>query len=123
GQSSSPEAGGLVVAHWGQLTPALRKQAFDVLQRRPEWTKALLEGIEGGSVSATDLAIDQAQRLTDYPDKEIAARARKLLAEGGRMPSPDRQKVLAELLPLTEKTGNATKGRAVFEKNCAKCHH
>ncbi len=121
-QSASPEVGTRVVGRWGQLTPALRRQAFDVLQRRPEWTRALLDGIEAGEISATDLAIDQAQRLTAYPDKALADRARGLLDRGDRMPSPDRQKVLAELLPLTEKNGDAAGGKLVFEKNCAKCH-
>ncbi len=122
GQAGSPEVGTLVVGHWSRLTPALRRQAVELLQRRPAWTTALLDGMENGSISASDLAIDQAQRLTAHPNKSIAERARKLLEQGGRMPSPDREKVLAALLPLTEKTGDATKGRAVFEKNCAKCH-
>jgi hypothetical protein len=38
------------------------------------------------------------------------------------LPNPDRQKVLEELLPLTEQTGNAALGKEVFTKQCAKCH-
>ena len=44
------------------------------------------------------------------------------MAAAGRGTNPDRQRVLAELLPLTERRGDAVAGRAVFEKNCAKCH-
>src|SRR5262249_4347900 len=52
----------------------------------------------------------------------IAERATKLLAGGGRLPNPDRQKVVDALLPLAKKTGDKAKGKEVFEKNCAKCH-
>ena len=38
------------------------------------------------------------------------------------MPNPDRQKVLDELLPLTEDKGDAAAGKVVFKKQCAKCH-
>jgi putative heme-binding domain-containing protein len=120
--STSPKIGDAVLAHWSQFTPALRKQALDLLLKRPEWTRALLNGLENGPLSVTDLSIDQSRQLTEHPNKPLARRARKLMEQGGRLPSPDRQKVLAELLPITERTGDASAGREVFKKNCAKCH-
>ncbi len=122
GLAPSAEVGELVVGRWGQFTPALRRQALELLMKRPEWTKALLDGIEAGDVSATDLAIDQSQRLSAHPDKAIAERASKVLSAGGRLPSADRQAVLTALLPITTKTGDAVKGKDVFARNCAKCH-
>jgi uncharacterized protein len=122
GLASSPHLGAAIVARWGQLTPPLRQQAFDILLRRPEWSRALLDGLEGRAFGANDLGADQAQQLAGHPDRQIAERARKLLSQGGSLPSPDRQKVLAGLLPLAERTGDPSKGREVFAKNCAKCH-
>ena len=48
---------------------------------------------------SSDLAIDQAQRLVAHPDKDLAARARKVIDRGGRLPSADREAVLKTLMP------------------------
>ncbi len=121
-QSSSPVLGEILVERWGQFTPQLRRQALDILLRRPEWSRAMLDGLEKNVIAATDLSIEQSQQLSAHPDRALASRAKTLLSEGGRLPSPDRQKVLEQLLPLTEKTGNVAQGLEVFKKNCAKCH-
>src|SRR5262249_43992878 len=107
GQSTAAELGQAIVARWGQFTPTLRAKALDVLLRRPEWSRALLDGLDKGTLATTDLSAGQSQQLAGHPDKKIAARARKILARGGSLPSPDRQKVLDGLLHLTKKTGNA----------------
>ena len=122
GRSESDAVGTLLVEAWGRLTPALRKAAADVMLRRPSWTAALLDGMNSDEVRISDLGIDQTRRLAEHPDKTIAERASGLLARDGSMPSPDRARVLAELLPLTERTGSVSAGKLVFEKNCAKCH-
>jgi putative membrane-bound dehydrogenase-like protein len=122
GDSTSDAVGPALVARWAALTPAARPVAMSLLLRRPAWTRALLAGLEQGQIDKTDLSIDQASQLGNHPDPAIAERGRKLLAGGGRLPSPDRQKVLDALLPLAKRHGSAAAGKAVFEKNCAKCH-
>jgi putative membrane-bound dehydrogenase-like protein len=122
GQSTTPDVAAVLIERWEQLTPALRKQSLEILLRRPEWTGTLVEALEHDTLAPTDLAIDQAQRLIGHPDKTLAERARTVIDRGGRLPSADRQQVLASLLPLCDQTGNAAQGRVVFEKNCAKCH-
>jgi putative membrane-bound dehydrogenase-like protein len=122
GQSATAELGPVLVAHWGQFTPQVRRQAVDILLRRPEWSRALLEALEARTLSASDLSTSQSQQLAGHPDKTLAERARALLAQGGGLPNPDRQKVLESLLAVTEKTGDAAHGLEVFKANCAKCH-
>src|SRR5262249_55925060 len=122
GDCTSDEVGSALVARWSELTPSARATALSLLLRRTAWTKALLAGLEEGDVDKSDLSIDQAQQLSTHPDKEIAGRSAKLLASGGRLPNPDRQKVVDDLMPLTKKHGDKDKGKGVFEKNCAKCH-
>ncbi|HTU23706.1 MAG TPA: PVC-type heme-binding CxxCH protein [Gemmataceae bacterium] len=122
GQATSPELAAVVIDHWGQLTPRLRQKGIAILLGRPEWSRALLDALDKGTVSATDLSLDQSQQLTNHPDKKLADRARAILARGGRLPSPDRKKVLDEYMPLVEKTGDARKGFEVFKSICAKCH-
>ncbi len=120
--ATTSEVAVVLLEHWNQLTPNLRQKSVAILLSRPEWSRSLLVALEKGTVSATDLSLDQSQQLTNHPDKKLAERARVLLALGGRLPSPDRKKVLDEYMPLVEKTGDAHKGFEVFKSICAKCH-
>ncbi|HEY7424498.1 MAG TPA: PVC-type heme-binding CxxCH protein, partial [Gemmataceae bacterium] len=122
GQATSPELAVLLVERWNQLTPRMRQQGAAILLRRPEWSTTLLDAMDKGTVPPSDLSLDQSQQLTNHPDKKLADRARALLARGGRLPSPDRKKVLDEYMPLVEKTGDTRKGFEVFKSICAKCH-
>ena len=103
-------------------TPNLHDQAIRVLLARPQTTIALLDAIEQGQISLTGLKLDQKQALSNHPDKQIQARAKKLLAASGGLPNPDREKVFREKLRLVELTGDPVLGKAVFKKQCAKCH-
>lgn len=122
GGTTSEAVATVLLDRWDQFTPALRSQTIELLMRRPAWTNALVDAIAADRIAVNDLAIDQTQRLSTHPDSAIAQRVREVLARGGRLPSADRQEVLTALLPVTQVTGDATRGRAVFEKNCAKCH-
>jgi putative membrane-bound dehydrogenase-like protein len=122
GMAVSPQIAALLIERWNQLTPQLRQKAAAILLGRPEWSDALLDALDKGDVPAADLSLDQSQQLTTHPDKKLAERARTILARGGRLPSPDRKKVLDEYMPLVEKTGEARKGFEVFKSICAKCH-
>jgi putative membrane-bound dehydrogenase-like protein len=122
GQSDVEGVGAALVERWATLTLAARAAAVPVLLRRAAWSQALLDGLEKGDIDKNDLSVDQSDLLAKHPDKLVATRAAKVLAGTGRLPNPDRKKVLDEFLPLVEKRGDPVQGRAVFEKNCAKCH-
>ena len=122
GRSEAPAVGPLLVEQMPTLTPALRPVAVRVLLGRAEWTTALLDGLEKGKATLSELSLDQRQSLAQHPDRRVAVRARKLLASGGGLPDPDRQKVVEELLPLTKRSGDAAAGKVVFKTHCAKCH-
>jgi putative heme-binding domain-containing protein len=79
-------------------------------------------GIEQGKARLDDLALDQRQALAAHPNAVIASRARALLAKGGGLPDPDRQKVVEALASLASAPGDAAKGKEVFTQQCAKCH-
>ncbi|MCB9875054.1 MAG: ThuA domain-containing protein [Planctomycetaceae bacterium] len=120
--STASKTGIALVELASQTTPALRDDALRVLLSRPQTTTALLDGIESGQISLADLKLDQKQALSNHPDKQIQVRARKLLAASGGLPNPDREKVLHEKLPLVKRSGDVVLGKAVFKKQCAKCH-
>jgi putative heme-binding domain-containing protein len=120
--SKSPTLAPTLIERLATFGPQARQQALRVLLSRPESTRQFLDGVEKGAVAFNDLQLEQKQALAAHPDKQIAARARKMLEKGGSLPSADRQKVLDELLPLVKKTGDAIVGKAVFKKHCGICH-
>lgn len=122
GKSEIPGLGKEIVGLTPGLTPGVRPVAIRVLLMKPEWTRSLLDGLDGGVLASDALSLDQKQSLMNHPVKSLAARAKVTLAKSGGLPSPDRQKVVAELMPLTKETGDATLGKAVFVQHCAKCH-
>jgi putative membrane-bound dehydrogenase-like protein len=111
-----------LLARTAGWTPRVRAAAMRVLLARPESTNALLKSIEAGNTQFNDLTLDQKQSLASHPDKQIAALAKKLLASGGGLPSPDRVKVLEEFMPVAKTTGDPALGKDVFKKQCSKCH-
>ncbi|HKI31798.1 MAG TPA: PVC-type heme-binding CxxCH protein [Gemmataceae bacterium] len=122
GNSQAPSLGPVVVKRLGGWSPSARTAGLRLLLGRPESTRALLDGLDKGEVRLGELTLDQKQALATHPDKSIAERAKKVLERGGGLPSPDRQKVIDQLQPLTKKTGDAVAGKVVFTKHCATCH-
>ncbi len=109
--SSSDRVGPAVIERFNSWPPTVRKAGVQLLLRRLESTRALLDALEKGSVQLGELALDQRQTLAAHPDRRIASRARRLLERGGGLPSADRQKVIEEFMPLTKKSADAARAR------------
>ncbi len=122
GGSTAETAGDLIIARLASLTPEVKRAAIRSLLARSASTLALLSGVEKGQTTLEELTLDQKQALANHPETSVRDRAKKLLSMGGGLPNPDREKVVKELHHLTEKTGDPVLGKAVFTKNCAKCH-
>ncbi|VTT97291.1 secreted glycosyl hydrolase : Putative membrane-bound dehydrogenase OS=Singulisphaera acidiphila (strain ATCC BAA-1392 / DSM 18658 / VKM B-2454 / MOB10) GN=Sinac_2812 PE=4 SV=1: ThuA: Cytochrom_C [Gemmataceae bacterium] len=120
--SKSKGAGAAVVAKLKDLPPAARPAALRLVLAKGDSARAFLDAVEKGTLRFDLLALDQRTALASHADKEIAERAKKLLALGGGLPSPDRQKVIEELKHLLAKTGDVANGKKVFTQHCAKCH-
>ena len=122
GSSPAPAVGTAIVGHWSDFSPASRGTAVALLLSRKEWMAALLDGLEKNKIGPADLSLDQTQKLTQNSDAALAQRAQKILAQGGRLPNADRQRVVEEFKGLVDRRGDVGRGRTVFEQNCAKCH-
>jgi putative membrane-bound dehydrogenase-like protein len=120
--SHTDTVGKSVVAQWGQFTPTAQRAALNLMLRRVAWTGDLLAGVESGKIDNRDLQPQQWQALTTNPDADLANKARVLQRATGRAPTADRKVIVDKFLPIAEKTGDAERGKAVFEKNCAICH-
>ncbi len=121
-RSDSPEVGPLLVDAIGPMTPTARRTSILALLGKTDWTAALVSGIEKGKVSLSILSLHQSQALAYHPDRKIAERAKALLAKEGGLPDPDREKLIQALSPIVSKGGDATRGKEIFKKECAKCH-
>ena len=119
---ASSGVGPLLLERLATFTPLARSTALRILLSRPESTRQFLDAVEKGTITFSELPLDQKQALANHPDAKIAARAKALLAKGGGLPNADRQKVVDEFLPLLKKTGDVALGKAVFKKHCALCH-
>jgi putative membrane-bound dehydrogenase-like protein len=122
GFSTSPLLGPSLIKQLPLFTPTARTAALRILLSRPETTRQFLDAMEKGQVQMGDLTLDQKQSLAAHPDTKIAARSKLLLQRAGGLPNPDRQKVVEQLLPLTQRTGDPAQGKLVFKKQCAVCH-
>ncbi len=122
GSASAPEVGTLLLNRLAMFTPQVRASAIRMLLSRTATTRQFLDAVEKGTLTFSELPLDQKQALASHPDQQIASRAKALLAKGGGLPNADRQKVVEEFLPLLKKTGDAVLGKAVFKKHCAICH-
>jgi putative membrane-bound dehydrogenase-like protein len=120
--SQAANVGPAVLKELPGWSPSARAAGLRVLLARPDTTRILLDAFDKGTVQLSELSLDQKQALAAHPDRQIAARAKRVMERGGGLPSADRQKVIDQLLALTKKSGDAAAGKAVFTKHCATCH-
>jgi putative heme-binding domain-containing protein len=100
-------------------TPVIRRALVDGLLANFERTKLLLDAIEAGQIKTSELDVAHVNRLTNHRDGGVKQRARELLAAATPQ---DRAQALADYQPVLQMNGDALRGQAVFEKNCAACH-
>jgi putative membrane-bound dehydrogenase-like protein len=121
-QSKAKDLGPAVIAKLHELPPTARPAALRLVLARPEPTKAFLDAVEAGKLRFDLLDLDQKTALAAHPEKAIAERAKKLLAQGGGLPDPDRQKVIEQLAAVLKTPGDAAAGKKLFAQHCGKCH-
>jgi putative membrane-bound dehydrogenase-like protein len=122
GRSEASGTAGKLLDGLPSLTPRAREAAVRTVLAKRDWAAELVDRLEAGSVSLGDLPVIERARLTEHPDRKVRDRAKRILASGGGLPSPDRQRVIDEILPVVRSGGEAARGRAVFKEHCGKCH-
>jgi putative heme-binding domain-containing protein len=104
------------------LAPSLRPAAVRVMLGRSDGVRVMLDALEDNMVPLSDLTLEQRQTLATQTNGYLGNRMKALLAKGGALPDPDREKIVTQLLPLTQRTGDSAAGKQVFKDQCAKCH-
>ena len=108
-----------VVERWSHLLPAQRVAALELLLKRPDRIRALLAGMEKGTIRASELSIAQQATLRAHRDAGIREQATTLL---GKMASGSRASALERFLPALNLTGSVAAGQKTFVARCASCH-
>ncbi len=113
--------GKALVERWARLGPAVRPAALNLLLSRRTFHEPLVAALEEGRLKVGELNLDLEQRrrlLRDGPP-DVRKRAAKLV---GDEEYSNRKTVVTDWLARLPATGDAAKGRAVFEAGCASCH-
>jgi putative heme-binding domain-containing protein len=119
GRQRDPAVPGLLLRGWKGYGPGLRSQVLDVLLRRPEGAKAVLDAVEHKQVLPFEVDAARRQRLLDSKAQDVRQRATKLFAAAA---SADRQKVIDSYKDVLSLKGDAARGQPLFTKHCAACH-
>ncbi len=117
GKIKRDEIGTYLLEQWRAMMPAVRNEARDVLLQELNWTRMLVRAIENDQVQPWTLHFRQRLRLVTHSDEEVREKSRKLLQQ-----PEEREKVIAQYEQALVMTGDVTRGQAVFEDVCAKCH-
>jgi putative heme-binding domain-containing protein len=119
GSFDTPAAANLILGQWSGFSPALRRQAAEVLLSRGEWVGQLLDAVEEKTINQADLGSARIALLKQHPDDEIRKRVSSVFAGSGLQ---RRKSVVDAYEPALKLDGNIDRGRLVFRKNCTACH-
>jgi HEAT repeat protein len=105
---------------WQAFTPQVREAVLSVLIADEQHTPVLLDALEHGSITGTDLGSSRRSRLTGHRNAGIQTRARALFAA---MDSGDRMQVYERLrATVLNRAADPASGKKVFASQCAACH-
>jgi putative membrane-bound dehydrogenase-like protein len=121
GDVNDPAVGRSIVEHWRSMSPAVRREAAEILFSRRARVEHLLDAIESKALAATEIDPERLRRLRSHPDERLRARALKVLGAESTS-TRDRGAVLTAYRPALTLVGSPERGRAVFQKTCATCH-
>jgi putative heme-binding domain-containing protein len=118
-QMRSPDTVGLLLEDWRSHSPAMRDQILDLLVRRTEWTSQLLEAVESGMISASQIDARRRSILLANNNDFIRQAAKRLFSS---LAQSDRQRIIGQFRDVTSMSSDVAAGKAVFGKRCATCH-
>jgi len=119
GKFTDPAVATIVVNAWPTLSPRIKTVAAETLLARPERIVALLDAIEKGDISASEIEAPRIQLLTGHRDPAIRSRSEKVFAS---LKLARRQDVVDGYRASLKLSGDVARGKQIFGKICAACH-
>jgi putative heme-binding domain-containing protein len=108
-----------LISHWSDLGPTQRREVVEALVTRADRLTSLMDAMEAGTISPTELDMARRKQLLESKDSRIAGRAKSVF---GSLPSVSRDQVLKNYSPAITLAGKVQAGENVFKKACATCH-
>jgi putative membrane-bound dehydrogenase-like protein len=118
-QQTGSQAAKVLLDQFPAASPRLRSQMVEVLLSRQAWTRQLLAEVGTGRLPANQLSPLHRQSLLSHRDDALRRKAEQVLAD---TLSADRKAVVESYRPALALTGDVSRGRTLFRKNCANCH-
>jgi putative heme-binding domain-containing protein len=116
---ADPQVGQIVLELWPSWSPAIRREAQEVLFSRPIFIEQMLAAVEENRFPIRQLDPARRDRLLHHPNSSIRNRAQKLLSSEVASARSDAVKKYQSSLTMT---GDISRGKLLFQKNCATCH-
>ena len=110
----------LLLSGFAGHTPKLQAEVMNAIFARQDRLPALLQAVRQGTVPRSSLDAVRREQLMSHRNAQVAKAARELLA--GQSASQARQQVLAKYQEALSLPRDNTRGKAVFDKQCSKCH-
>ena len=121
--TGTPEA---ILGIYGALNGAERRDALNTLASRAAYARPLLGAVASGSVAKADLTADLVRQLRNLKDPGIQEQLTQVWGII-KETSPDMQAEIEKYKRTYwaggSQPGDAPRGRAVFNRVCAQCHH
>lgn len=117
-----------LIALYPNATATTRVQIINALVSRATWASQLVSSVEVKTIPAKDVSIDSARQMGS--SKELVPRIEKIWGKIQASSSAEKQSTINRLKLVVrpsgaagrDPTGNAVKGKKIFQKNCAVCH-
>ena len=120
-RSADPSIGRLVVAQWKAMSPAVRREATELLFGRRDRLELLIAALGSKAIPANEIDPDRLKQLRGHRDPHLRALAEQALGPADATTS-DRRATIDAFRQATTLPGVPESGRAVFQKTCATCH-
>ncbi len=109
----------IVLPHWKEYVPEVRKQALETLLNRDGHAQVFLKAVERGDVNASQIDPSWRSRLLAHRNEAIRLLAGRLLGKGT---SATRQQVIEGYRAALKLDSDPKRGKTVFTRECSACH-
>jgi putative heme-binding domain-containing protein len=117
-RSGGPQVAQVLLQSWRTYGLNLRQEVLNTMLSRPEWIDALLAALETGRLLPGELGPLPQQQLLKNGEPAVRERSARLFS----VINADRKRIVESYKDVAQLSGNRTKGRELFTKNCSICH-
>ncbi|WP_459558007.1 PVC-type heme-binding CxxCH protein [Lacunimicrobium album] len=123
--TGDPKAGETIVKNYNRIQGYNRPQVIAMLTSRKEYAKMLLEAVSQKKIAPDDVTAFDIRQILSLGDEELAGQVRQMwgeVQESSAEKKAQMEEIKAKLTAEVLAKADLSKGRALFEQSCVKCH-